>query len=255
VRVRGTVAYDGTPFHGFAANAGVRTVAGDLDAALSRVLGTELAVTCAGRTDRGVHAVGQVVSFDAPEGTDLDAVRRSVNRLCGPEIVVSSLDAATDGFDARFSATGRRYRYRVRNHPDPDPFSAATAWHVPQPLDVAAMNAAAGHLVGEHDFSSFCRRPKVAAGEPERSLVRRVESAEWTTEGDDVVFEVTAGAFCHQMVRSIVGTLVDVGRGRTPAAAVPAVLAARDRHAAGEPAPPHGLTLWSVRYPDSAPVW
>jgi len=255
VRVRGTVAYVGTPFHGFAANAGVRTVAGDLDAALSRVLGTELAVTCAGRTDRGVHAVGQVVSFDAPEGTDLDAVRRSVNRLCGPEIVVSSLDAATDGFDARFSATGRRYRYRVRNHPDPDPFSAATAWHVPQPLDVAAMNAAAGHLVGEHDFSSFCRRPKVAAGEPERSLVRRVESAEWTTEGDDVVFEVTAGAFCHQMVRSIVGTLVDVGRGRTPAAAVPAVLAARDRHAAGEPAPPHGLTLWSVRYPDSAPVW
>ncbi len=255
MRVRGTVAYDGTPFHGFAANAGVRTVAGDLDAALSRVLGTELAVTCAGRTDRGVHAVGQVVSFDAPEGTDLDAVRRSVNRLCGPEIVVSSLDAATDGFDARFSATGRRYRYRVRNHPDPDPFSAATAWHVPQPLDVAAMNAAAGHLVGEHDFSSFCRRPKVAAGEPERSLVRRVESAEWTTEGDDVVFEVTAGAFCHQMVRSIVGTLVDVGRGRTPAAAVPAVLAARDRHAAGEPAPPHGLTLWSVRYPDSAPVW
>lgn len=252
MRVRGTVAYDGAPFHGFAANDGVRTVAGDLNAALSRVVGVPVAVACAGRTDRGVHAVGQVVSFDAPDDTDLDRIRRSVNRQCGPALVLRSLERAGDDFDARFSATGRRYRYRVLNREDPDPFLAGTAWHVTAPLDVAAMQAAAGHLVGEHDFTSFCRRPKPADGEPEPSLVRRIEEAAWTGPDADglVVFEVSATAFCHQMVRSIVGTLVDVGRGRRPAGGIPDVLAARDRHAAGEPAPPHGLTLWAVRYPE-----
>jgi len=252
MRVRGAVAYDGSPFHGFAANDAVRTVAGDLNEALSRVAGVPVAVTCAGRTDRGVHAVGQVVSFDLPADADLDRIRRSVNRQCGPAVVLYSLEPAGDDFDARFSATGRRYRYRVLARQDPDPFLAATTWHVAAPLDVAAMQEAAGHLVGEHDFASFCRRPKPAVGEPEPSLVRRIEEASW--EGPDVdgllVFEVSATAFCHQMVRSIVGTLVEVGRGRRPAAGMPDVLAARDRHAAGAPAPPHGLTLWAVRYPE-----
>jgi len=249
MRVRGEVVYDGSPFHGFAVNLGVRTVAGDLDAVLTRVLGSEVAVTCAGRTDRGVHAVGQVVSFDAPDGTNLESLRRSLNRLCGAAIVVGALTVVADDFDARFSATGRRYRYRVRNHPDPDPFSVSTAWHVPASLNVQSMATAARDLIGEHDFSSFCRRPRPAEGAPERNLVRRVESATWTGPDDDVlVFDIAASAFCHQMVRSIVGTLVDVGRGRIPVTGIPAILAAGDRRAAGEPAPPHGLTLWSVRY-------
>ena len=253
MRVRATVAYDGGSFHGFVVNEDVRTVAGELDDALSRVVGTTIAVACAGRTDRGVHAVGQVVSFDVPDDTDLDRVRRSVNRQCGPSVVLRSLERAGDDFDARFTATGRSYRYRVLNRRDPDPFLAATAWHVTDPLDVPAMQSAADHLVGEHDFSSFCRRPKVATDAAAPSLVRRIETVGWQGPDDDglLEFSITASAFCHQMVRSIVGTLVDVGRGRHSVDDVPGMLEARDRQAAGSPAPSHGLVLWSVRYPDA----
>ncbi len=250
MRIRARVAYDGAPFHGFAQNEGVRTVAGDLNAALSRYAGSQVTVTCAGRTDRGVHAVGQVVSFDLPDGVDLAGMQRSVNRQCGPAVAMYDPEPVDAGFDARFSAVGRTYRYRILNRVDPDPFLAPVSWHVPDPLDVPEMAVAASAFLGEHDFTSFCRRP--SGGQP-ASLVRRVDSAVW--EGPDgeglLVFEVGASAFCHQMVRSVVGTLVAVGRGRMQASAVPAVLAARDRHAAGEPAPPHGLVLWQVAYPES----
>ena len=185
MRVRATVAYDGGPFHGFVVNEGVRTVAGELDDALSRVVGTTIAVTCAGRTDRGVHAVGQVVSFDVPDDTDLDRVRRSVNRQCAPSVVLRSLGRAGDDFDARFTATGRSYRYRVLNRRDPDPFLAGTAWHVRDPLDVPAMQSAADHLVGEHDFSSFCRRRKVATDSVAPKLIRRIETLGWQGPDDD----------------------------------------------------------------------
>ena len=253
MRVRATVAYDGGSFHGFVVNEDVRTVAGELDDALSRVVGTTIAVACAGRTDRGVHAVGQVVSFDVPDDTDLDRVRRSVNRQCGPSVVIRSLGRAGDDFDARFTATGRSYRYRVLNRRDPDPFLASTAWHVRDPLDVPAMQSAADHLVGEHDFSSFCRRRKVATDSAAPKLIRRIETLGWQGTDDDglLEFTITAPAFCHQMVRSIVGMLVDVGRGRRSVDDVPAILEARERQAAGGPAPPHGLALWSVRYPDA----
>lgn len=258
MRVRGDVAYDGAPFHGFAVNDGVPTVAGLLDDALSRVLRSEVAVTCAGRTDRGVHAVGQVVSFDLPADVDLprglESVRHAVNRQVGPSVVVTALSVVDDNFDARFSATGRTYRYRILDRPDGDPFTAARAWHVPEALDLEAMEAAAALLVGEHDFSSFCRRPSSRPDGSEASLVRRVTRASFRRVSDDLSgtelleFEVSASAFCHQMVRSIVGTLVAVGRGRMDSSSMPEVLAARDRHAAGEPAPPYGLTFWSVDY-------
>ena len=136
MRVRGVVAYDGAAFHGFAANLGVPTVAASLDAALSRALKVPVSVICAGRTDRGVHAVGQVISFDVPDEADLVRLRRSVNRQCRPSVVVTMLDRAADDFDARFSAIGRTYRYRVLNRPDADPFTSALAWHVPGRLDV-----------------------------------------------------------------------------------------------------------------------
>ncbi len=259
MRARGDVAYDGAPFHGFAANDGVPTVAGLLNEALSRALRSEVAVTCAGRTDRGVHAVGQVVSFDLPDDVDLsrglESVRHAVNRQVGPSVVVKSMSVVDDAFDARFSATGRTYRYRVLDRPDGDPFIATRAWHVPEALDVAAMEAAAVLLVGVHDFSSFCRRPPPRPDGSEAVLVRRVTGASFRRVVDGLSgvelleFEVSASAFCHQMVRSIVGTLVAVGRGRMEASSMPDVLAARDRHAAGEPAPAHGLTFWSVDYP------
>ena len=253
MRVRLTVAYDGSGFHGFAANEGVRTVGSTLAAAIGRVLrlGAPVELACAGRTDRGVHAHGQVVSFDAPAaGLDLDRLTRSVNHLCGPEVAVRDPQVVADDFDARHSATARRYRYLVLNRPDPDPFLARTAWHVEPPLDVAAMTLACDPFIGEHDFSAFCRRPKRSDG-VEVSLHRRVVSASWhadpSVEGL-LRFEIEAGAFCHQMVRSIVGTLVEVGSGKRHAGEVLSVIRSGDRSRAGDLAPPHGLSLWLVRY-------
>lgn len=250
VRVRGEVAYDGTDFRGFALQPQVPTVAGALLDAIERVTGERPFLTCAGRTDAGVHARAQVVSFDLPsDALDLDGLRRRVNKLCGPAVVVRDLRVAPPGFDARHDATGRSYRYRVLNSEVPDPFRSRFVWQVPEPLDLRAMVAACDPLIGEHDFSSFCRAPKVPEGQPPASLRRRVRRATWVDAGDDVVeLHIEASAFCHQMVRSIVGTLVEVGRGKRDVAGVKAVLEARDRSTAGQMAPAAGLCLWEVTY-------
>jgi tRNA pseudouridine38-40 synthase len=244
-RVRMTVAYNGRGFHGFAAQAGHKTVGGSLAAALGKILGHRVELTCAGRTDKGVHAWGQVVSFDAEEfGLDLPALRRSINRMLGPAVVVRDAERAGSDFHARFSAKARRYRYTVLNRPVPDPFLADFSWQVERPLDCRALTLACDPVIGEHDFSSFCRPPN-----EEASLVRRVHDARWLDVGEGVLrFDIEASAFCHQMVRSLVGTMVDVGRGKKRAGDVSAILRARDRAAAGQPAPPHGLCLWEVLY-------
>lgn len=249
-RVRLDLAYDGSGFRGFWPNEGVRTVGGVLAEALGRVLGHSTEMTVAGRTDAGVHAAGQVVTFDVEDPTpDLDRLQQSVNKLCGPELVVTAASVVDPGFDARHSAVARHYRYTVVNRPVPDPFRATTAWHVTDPLDLRAMHLARDPLIGEHDFSSFCRRPKAPDGEPPASLVRRVLDASWHDLGDGVLrFDISANAFCHQMVRSVVGTMVDAGRGRLTAGDVMGIIRARDRQAAGQPAPPHGLCLWRVDY-------
>ena len=252
VRVRLTVAYDGSKFHGMAANDGVVTVAGTLTEALERVLRHSVTLAVAGRTDKGVHAHGQVVSFEvADPGVDLRALCRAVNGLCGPQISVRDAAVVDDDFDARFSATWRAYRYTVLNRPDPDPFLAPTAWWVPEALDLNALRLGCDPLIGTHDFSSFCRRPKGAG--PEVTLVRRVLDARWHDLGDGVLrFDVRANAFCHQMVRSMVGLLVDVGRGRRRAGEVAGIRRAGDRAGVPTVAPPHGLCLWEVGYPDPA---
>ena len=173
----------------------------------------------AGRTDAGVHARGQVVTFDAGAAVadlDLEALVRSVNHQCGPAIAVREAEVVPPEFDARFSARSRRYRYLVLNRPHPDPFLAATSWHVERPLDRWAMDLACDPFIGEHDFAAYCRRPKHRDGSV-ASLVRRVKEATWSDDGDGLLrFEIEASSFCHQMVRSIVGTMVAVGP-RTPA--------------------------------------
>jgi tRNA pseudouridine38-40 synthase len=250
-RARLLVAYDGTDLHGFARNPGVRTVLGELTDAVSRVVRAPVALTGAGRTDAGVHGWGQVVSGDLPDATDLAELTRRVNKLCAPAVAVRDARWADDpDFDARFSASWRRYRYHVWNDPTPNPLRARTSWHVPQPLAVWAMQAATDPLIGEHDFASFCRRPKVAEGEPAPSLVRRVLDARWDRLGGSPMlrFEIRATSFCHQMVRSIVGLCVDVGSGSRTPGEVAGVLRAADRSAAGQVAPPHGLVLWEVGY-------
>jgi tRNA pseudouridine38-40 synthase len=245
------VAYDGRGFHGFAANPGVKTIGGTLITSIERVLGHAVDLTCAGRTDTGVHAWGQVVSFDArAEGLDLPGLQRAVNKMCAPSIVVREAHVAAPDFDARFSATARRYRYTVLNRPVPDPFLAGTAWHVETPLDVALLRLSCDPIIGEHDFASFCRRPKGnGSEEAQPSLVRRVIDARWEPCGDGIVrFDVKATSFCHQMVRSLVGTMVEMGLGKRPPGHMAAILRAADRSCAGHLAPAHGLCLWEVQY-------
>jgi tRNA pseudouridine38-40 synthase len=171
-----------------------------------------------------------VISGELPAETDLRRLALSINGLCGPDISVRDAVWTDSSFSARFSATARTYRYQVWNHWGPHPLLARTTWHVPLALDVAAMNLAAVSLLGENDFSSFCRRPRPGVGFEEPSLVRHLRAAEWSCGADDqwgpslLSFEITASSFCHQIVRSIVGTLVDVGLGRRSAGSILATL-------------------------------
>jgi tRNA pseudouridine38-40 synthase len=240
--VRLTLAYDGTSFRGWARQPGQRTVAGVLEAALQQVLGEVPRLYVAGRTDAGVHARGQVVSFDADLG-ELARLRRQLNSMLGPEVVVTEARAAPSDFDARFSATAREYRYRIDTGPLADPFSARWVWHREGALSVPRMRAAAALLVGEHDFASFCRRPPRGA-----STSRRVEHLTVGRSGERVEISVRANAFLHQMVRALVGTLVVVGAGQLEPDAVVSILAARDRSRTPQMAPAHGLTLERVVY-------
>lgn len=248
------VAYDGSGFAGFAAQPGRRTVAGVLATAISQVAGCGVSLVCAGRTDSGVHAWGQVVHADVPRtvrGGPLEPARvaKSCNALLAPEVVVRQAGWAAPGFDARRSAIARAYRYDILEAPFPDPALAGQVWHLAGPLDLAAMRTASEVILGEHDFSAFCRRPPDGG-----SLVRRVIRADWSVSevraGELVSFRVEASSFCHQMVRSLVGTLADIGRGRRGVTEMRAILQGADRAAAGAPAPPRGLSLWEVRYPE-----
>jgi len=250
-RLRMTVGYDGSGFSGFARNEGVATVQESLESALATVLGHRVAMSCAGRTDAGVHALGQVVSFDADRArvadqAAVDGLARALNRMLNPCIAVFDASLADDGFDARFSCVARSYRYRVLDSPVVDPLRAHQTWHVRHRLGVTAMNAAAESILGSHDFTTFSKRNR---SRPTESLVREITEARWSREGDVVTLDIAAGAFTHQMVRSLVGMFVEIGRGRRDVSDMAAALVARDRSAAPSPAPPQGLVLMEARYP------
>jgi tRNA pseudouridine38-40 synthase len=244
-RCKLVVAYDGTDFHGFAGQTDVRTVEGTLVEALGKVLHREVDdFACAGRTDAGVHAWGQVVSFDAPPDVDVVRVQKAVNGMLAPEIVVRSAEVVDADFDARRSAKWRAYTYAVVNRPMPDPFLARYAWWVPDAIDLSALRLGADPFVGEHDFAAFCR-----AGRKGTTTVRRVLSSRWVAAENGVLrYEIAATAFCWQMVRSIVGTLVDVGTGKIRPGDLMRIIRSGDRAAAGRVAPPGGLCLWEVGY-------
>lgn len=251
-RVRIDLAYDGAPFRGFAAQDGQRTVEGTLRDALDRLSAGTQGLTVAGRTDAGVHASAQTVHVDVPGDSPLlddpDRARRALDAMCGPAIAIWRVREVPSTFDARFSATQRRYRYRLCDAEAMDPRWRHDTWHVWKPsygrLDDEAMRAGGQHLVGEHDFSSFCRRAN-----PDQHLVRRIDRLAVRRKPRGLVEVAVEGpAFCHQMVRSVVGCLLRVGRGRRRPEWVADALAARDRQAVGEIAPPHGLTLEGVSY-------
>ena len=256
-RVRCVVAYDGAAFSGFAVNRDVTTVAGTLEAALGTITRHPVHITGAGRTDAGVHAWGQVISCDLPAHVDLADVVRRVNSMCGPAVVVRTAAWAGDEFHARFTAIWRHYRYTVVNTPTPNPFLRDIAWHVFRPLSLPAMQLACDPLIGENDFTSFCRKPPLVAGQGEPPMHRRVMLARWTDVSTDdapgvLRFEIRANAFCHQMVRSIVGLMIDVGHGKRHAGEIRGLMRARDRAVMPSLAPAHGLMLWEVGYPGEA---
>ncbi len=241
-----TLAYDGTDFHGWAMqrDPSIRTIEGELVPHLERVLRLPVKLSVAGRTDAGVHARGQVASFRTETSVAPGRLQKALNSVLAPEVVVVRARLGPDGFDARFSATARGYVYRIDEAPVADPFTGRFAWHRPGRLALAPMRRAARDLEGRHDFRSFCRHPG-----DDRSTIRHLRRLTVVRAGYGVAFRAEADAFLHQMVRSLVGTLVAVGEGKQDATAMPGVLAARARSAAsGGLAPARGLTLERVSY-------
>ena len=245
------VAYDGAPFSGFARQEGRCTVQGQIEEALRVLCRREVPTTCAGRTDAGVHALGQVVSFDvtdAEAARGCDAWRRALDALTHEDISIRAVRQAPPGFSARFDAQGREYRYFLHCGQARAVFTRRFSWHTGCELDVEAMRAGAAQLLGEHDFKSFCKTAS-AEGRSTCREVRRIDVEPQTVMGERLlVVAVEGNAFLHSMVRTIVGTLVAVGRGLREPAWVGEALAARDRRAAGETAPAQGLVFWRVRY-------
>ena len=238
-----TLAYDGTAFAGWQMQSGQRTVQGVLEDALYPIDGERVVVHAAGRTDAGVHAAGQVVSFTLSSGIDCGALLRAVNVRLPEDVRVMRVDEAPAGFNARFSARRKTYRYVLFNGDVVPPPLRHVVLHVPQALDVDAMQAAASVLVGEHDFSAF-----QASGGDVITSCREISVSQVSREREQVTYEVTGSGFLRHMVRNIVGTLVDIGHGRRPIEDMARVLASRDRAQASATAPARGLTLWSVEY-------
>ena len=253
-----TVAYNGAPFCGFARQPGQLTVQGELEQALSLLFRREVPTVCAGRTDAGVHAAGQMVSFAVDEdelrGRTFASLRRSLNALTHEGITVRAVDERPAGFSARFDAQAREYHYHICIDDVQPIFMRDFSWFMPGGLDVSAMEEASRCLIGEHDFKSFCMAAS-AVGKPTCRNVHEISFREELVMGERMLtVKVVGNAFLHSMVRTIVGTLAMVGKGQRDPDWVEDVLAARDRRAAGENAPAQGLVFWRVIYPSDKRV-
>lgn len=242
--VRALIAYDGSKFFGWQRQAGFQSVQESLEQALTALTGERIAVHGSGRTDTGVHALGQVASFRTATALTDDRLRHGLNfHLRGP-IAVRRLETASDDFHARFSATGKRYLYAIETTRFRSPFSVGRAHWTPLALDLARMREAGRRLVGRHDFSAFA-----TAGSPRASNVRTLRSLHWIVRRERLALVVEGDGFLYNMVRTIAGTLIEVGRGAMEPADVDAILESRDRRRAGPTAPAEGLYLVSVLYP------
>ena len=246
------VSYRGAEFSGFARQPEQPTVQGELEHALQVLFRRPVETTCAGRSDAGVHARGQVVSFDLTEdelqGRSFIKLRRSLNAITHPDITVKLVEQREDGFSARFDAQAREYRYFISVGEIRPVFMHDLSWHVPGTLDVAAMERASRCLIGEHDFKSFCRAAS-AVGKPTCRNLMEISFEEEEHFGEKLlVVRIVGSSFLHSMVRTIVGSLVMVGKGYRDEGWIEKALEARDRAAAGECAPAQGLVFWEVRY-------
>jgi len=241
--IRLVVEYDGTGLHGWQRQLNGATVQQHLEEALAQIVQHEVSVTGASRTDAGVHARGQVVAFATERQIPLHGFRRGLNSLLPEQIAVREATEVDETFHPRHSATGKHYRYTLLVRPDRSPLWRDRAWHLSDALDLDAMRAGASHLIGEHDFAAFR-----AAGCTAKTTVRRIESIAISRDADLVRIDLHGNAFLRQMVRIIVGTLVEVGGGKRPPTQVAEIMASLDRTQAGITAPAHGLELVEVRY-------
>lgn len=256
-RLRLDVAYDGTAFHGAQIQPECRTVGGELDAALSQMTGAAVHLTFAGRTDRGVHAAGQVTHGDVSTALDDGQLLRALNAVLPSDVAVIAASTVPATFHARYDARWREYRYQVWNAPIRHPALARTTWHVRRALDLAALQAATTALIGKHDFAAFAGQ---GLGVPERpatrTTTRAILAADWSVALPDlpvplgrlVEFRIRGTGFLPQMVRTIVGAAIEVGMGRQRPEWFAGIQADRARAAVPAPAPPQGLSLWAVGY-------
>jgi len=241
-----TIQYDGTAYHGWQRQPAAQTIQGEIEKRLFMITRQHVIIAGSGRTDAGVHALGQVASFCVDAGLGSDDYFRALNGLLPGDICITECKEVPNGFHARFEAIGKTYRYCILNRILRDPFRKKYIWQFQKNLDLEAMKKAAGYFVGEHDFKSFEN-----AGSPKIHTVRHITSAVFKELDDGMLhFEVTANGFLQHMVRNIVGTLVDVGMGRTRPEMIQEIIASKDRKKAGPTAPPFGLFLLEVYYPE-----
>lgn len=243
MQLKVTLEYDGANYYGWQLQRNEPTVQGAIEAVLHRLFNQPVRVRVAGRTDTGVHAIGQVIAFTPPKTFDLQRLQHSVNALLPPDIAFKHIEEVPDTFNPRRDAVRRTYQYRIWNQQWRSPLWARYSWYIPYPLDVNAMNRAAALLIGDHDFSSFQGSDSVDRN-PHRTIFRSMVHS-----GDNfLLYDIEGRSFLRHMVRNIVGTLVDVGRGAIRVEDFAGIFAARDRARAGLNAPPHGLFLMEVKY-------
>jgi tRNA pseudouridine38-40 synthase len=243
MKIRITLEYDGSNYSGWQLQSGQDSIQARLEAALEQIFRQKIRVHGSGRTDAGVHALGQVAAFDLPRPFEPNDLQRAMNSLLPPDIAIVDLRTASDDFDPRRDARLRIYEYRVINRDRRSPFDFRYAWLVPAPLEFAAMNAGARRFLGEHDFAAFR-----SLGSDEKTTVRRIFVSEWRRDGDRFVYRVEATGFMRHMVRTMVATMIAVGRGKLAPAQITELIEARDRARVPASAPPGGLFLVEVRY-------
>ena len=238
------IEYDGTNYLGWQVQPGGPTIQGTLEEKLSRLTGERIRLTGSGRTDSGVHALGQVAHFRTQSQMDIRTIQRALNSLLPPDIVIQKVEEIDEGFHARKHSKSKVYEYRILNRNLRSVFHRGYVWHIPQKLNLTEMKKATQSLIGEHDFSAFR-----TVGSPTRTTVRRVIRAEWKRgQGGLIRFEIEADGFLKQMVRSIVGTLIEIGKGKMNAAEFRKILELKNRRKAGPTAPAQGLFLKEVKY-------
>lgn len=243
-RFKLTIQYDGSRYDGWQrqGNTG-NTIQGKLEEVFSRMTGDTVEIQGAGRTDGGVHAAGQVATLSLPEGFSPEDILAYANRYLPEDIAVTAAERVPERFHARLSAKGKVYRYAIRLGAAPDVFRRKYMWHLPKPLDIAAMEQAAGYLTGTHDYRAFCSNRRY-----KKSTVRTVSAIEITRQGDDLYLTFRGDGFLYNMVRILTGTLVEVGLGQRKAEEMPTIFASRERTSAGKTAPAQGLCLMEVVY-------